>query len=201
MPNTTTQTAQNNTTSQNSIALSQFTDINSNEWYYNAVKYCVENGLMSGTSTKTFEPNSTATRAMIITILWRIENKPIVDYTMNFTDVAENMYYRDAVLWAVREGIISGYNAQTFAPNDNITREQMATILYRYAQYKGKDVSTAQNTILNYQDINNISSYATNAVKWACNTGILNGTSDTALSPKESTTRAEVAQILKIYLQ
>ena len=119
---------------------------------------------------------------------------------MTFTDIAENDYYKDAIIWAVSKGIISGYDVQTFAPNHNITREQMVSIVYRYTQYKNKDVSRNID-ISNYQDKNEISSYALTAIQWACGTGIINGISTTILSPKGTTTRAQAAQMFKEYLE
>ena len=190
----------NNCTKDSNCPLTKFVDIDVYEWYHDGVHYCIQEGLMSGTSNTTFDPNIKATRAMIVAMLWRIENQPIVNDTITFSDTEQNAYYTDAVRWAVSVGIISGYDEKTFAPNDSITREQMASILYRYAQYKGKDVSTAQNTVLNYEDISDISSYALEAMKWACSVGIINGTSSTTLSPKGNTTRAQVAQMLKVYL-
>ena len=189
-----------NCTKDSNCPLTKFVDMNVNQWYHDGVHYCIEKGLMSGTSSTTFDPNANATRAMIVAILWRIENQPMVNETIAFTDVQQNAYYKDAVCWAVSVGIISGYDEKTFAPDDNITREQMASILYRYTQYKGKDVSVAQNMVLNYEDINDISSYALEAMKWACGTGVINGTSSTQLSPKGNATRAQVAQMLKVYL-
>ena len=189
-----------NCTKDSNCPLTKFVDMNVNQWYHDGVHYCIEKGLMSGTSSTTFDPNANATRAMIVAILWRIENQPMVNETIAFTDVQQNAYYKDAVCWAVSVGIISGYDEKTFAPDDNITREQMASILYRYTQYKGKDISVAQNMVLNYEDINDISSYALEAMKWACGTGVINGTSSTQLSPKGNATRAQVAQMLKVYL-
>ena len=153
-----------------------------------------------GTTNTTFSPNMPITRAMVVAILWRIENNPLVNDVVSFQDVKENAYYTEAVRWVAHNGIVSGYSSNVFAPDDNITREQMAFILYRYTQYKNKDVSSRAD-ISNYQDRNEISNYALTAIRWACDAGIINGMSTTVLLPKGTTTRAQVAQMIKSYLE
>ncbi len=180
--------------------LFKFTDVDRWAWYHDGSHYCVEHNLIVGTTNTTFSPNMPITRAMVVAILWRIENNPLVNDVVSFQDVKENAYYTEAVRWAAHNGIVSGYSSNVFAPNDNITREQMASILYRYTQYKNKDVS-GRADISNYQDRNEISNYALTAMQWACDAGIINGISTTVLSPKGTTTRAQVAQMFKEYLE
>ena len=172
-----------------------FTDVANTAWYYDAVAYCYENGMMAGTSSTTFDPNSTTTRGMIVTILHRLEGTPDVTTSSGFADVAAGLWYTDAVDWAAANGIVGGYGDGNFGPNDTITREQMAAILYRYAQYKGYDM-TASADLSGYADVSEISSYAVPALQWANAEGLIEGTSATTLSPKGSATRAQVATIL-----
>lgn len=177
-----------------------FVDVPLDSWYYDGVSYVYENGLMTGTSATTFAPDMTTTRSMVATILWRLEGSPVVDYAMTFTDVDSSTWYTEAVRWAASEGIITGYGNGNFGPNDSITREQMATMLYRYAQYKGYDVSVGENTnILSYTDFAELGEYAVAAMQWAVGAGIINGTSASTLSPRGNATRAEVAVILMRY--
>ena len=177
-----------------------FVDVPLDSWYYDGVSYVYENGLMTGTSATTFAPDMTTTRSMVATILWRLEGSPVVDYAMTFTDVDSSTWYTEAVRWAASEGIITGYGNGNFGPNDSITREQMATMLYRYAQYKGYDVSVGENTnILSYTDFAELGEYAVAAMQWAVGADIINGTSASTLSPRGNATRAEVAVILMRY--
>mgnify|MGYP001860898126 CR=1 FL=1 len=172
-----------------------FTDVAADAWYADAVQYVYENGLMSGTSETTFSPDLTTTRGMIVTILYRMENEPTVTSTTAFTDVASDQYYANAVAWAAQNGIVSGTTATTFAPNAAITREQMAAILYRYAQFKGYDVSVKADLSV-YTDAAQIGSYATDAMAWANGAQLITGTSATTLTPAGNATRAQVAAIL-----
>ena len=171
-----------------------FTDVASGEWYYEAVQYVYDNELMNGMSATTFEPNSTTTRGMIVTMLYRLENEPTAA-SAGFTDVAAGQWYTDAVNWAAANNIVNGYGDDQFGPTDTITREQMMAILYRYAQYKGYDV-TASADLSAYTDAANISSYAVSAMQWAVGEGLINGITDTTLVPGGSATRAQVAAIL-----
>ena len=171
-----------------------FTDVASGEWYYEAVQYVYNNELMNGMSATTFEPNSTTTRGMIVTMLYRLENEPTAA-SAGFSDVAEGQWYTDAVNWAAANNIVNGYGDDQFGPTDTITREQMMAILYRYAQYKGYDV-TASADLSAYTDAANISSYAVSAMQWAVGEGLINGITDTTLVPGGSATRAQVAAIL-----
>lgn len=172
-----------------------FADVAADAWYADAVQYVYENGMMSGTSETTFSPDLTTTRSMIVTILYRLENEPAVTGTTAFTDVAANQYYANAVAWAAQNGIVSGTTATTFAPNNAITREQMAAILYRYAQFKGYDVSVKADLSV-YTDAAQVSTYATDAMAWANGAQLITGTNQATLTPAGNATRAQVATIL-----
>ena len=157
---------------------------------------------MQGVSADLFASGATTTRGMIVTILYRMEGEPAVSGTASFKDVADGMYYSKAVAWAAANGIVKGYSDGTFQPDQTIIREQMAAILYRYAQYKGYDVSVGENTnILSYTDVSQVSEYAIPAFQWAVGAGIINGTSASTLSPKGSATRGQVAAILHRYCE
>ena len=170
-----------------------FADVASGDWYYAAVQYAYDNGLMAGTSTAAFSPDLAVTRGMMVTILYSLEGTPEAA-SAGFTDVADGQWYAAAVNWAASNGIVSGYGDGVFGPNDTITREQMAAILYRYAQYKGCDV-TASADLSGYADVDQISSYALTAMQWANAEGLISGTSATALSPDGPATRAQAAAI------
>ena len=172
-----------------------FLDINTAAWYYDAVKYVVENGLMSGTGTYTFEPNTTLSRGMIAQMLYALEGKPSVSATNSFTDVSANDWYAKAASWAQSKGIITGYDDGRFAPNDPLTREQLALILYNYAQSKGYDTS-AKADLSKYVDGSSTSAWAQTAMTWAVGEGLLSGRGLNMLYPTGTATRAEVAQIM-----
>ena len=151
---------------------------------------------MSGTSADTFSPETATTRGMIVTILYRLEGEPEISGSCAFDDVKSGWYYENAIAWAAANGIVSGYDNGLFGPDDAITREQLATILYRYAQYKGLDVSVGEDTnILSYNDALDISEYAVPAMQWLCGEGIMSG-SDGNLMPMGNATRAQVAAFL-----
>lgn len=171
-----------------------FADVADDAWYADAVRYVFEKGMMNGTSSTTFSPNETTTRAMIVTMLHRLENEPTAS-AAGFTDVASGSYYANAVAWAAANGVVNGVSETSFAPNTAITREQLAAILYRYAELKGYNVS-ASGSLSGYTDASQISSYATTAMQWANSTGLITGKTSTTLSPKGNATRAEVATIL-----
>lgn len=174
-----------------------FTDVTENDWFYSDVLYVYANGLMNGTSTTTFSPTLQTTRGMIVTILYRLSGSPQTTGTCPFPDVPAGSYYENAIIWAHQNGIVTGYDNGCFGPDDNITREQLATILYRYAQYTGLDVSVGEDTnILSYSDAQKISEYAIPAMQWACGTGLIQGTTDSTLSPAGLATRAQAAAIL-----
>ena len=173
-----------------------FTDVKDGDWFHDDVKYVYEKRLMMGTSDATFSPDATTSRGMIVTILYRLEGEPAVSGICPFDDVTAGMYYEKAIIWAATNGIVSGYSNNKFGPNDNITREQMAAILYRYANYKGYDVSVGEDTnILSFDDAFSISEYAIPAFQWACGSGIIYGSAST-LSPQGNATRVQAAAIL-----
>ena len=175
-----------------------FEDVGTDAWYSDAVAYVYRNGLMSGTSGSTFSPDAAITRAQLVTILWRMAGSPQVNYLMDFDDVSQDAYYAEAVRWAAGEGIAGGYGNGLFGSDDPITREQMAAILYRFAQHMGYDVSIGEDTnILSYTDAPDVSGYAVAALQWACGAGIIRGTGDgSTLTPQGGATRAQAAVIL-----
>lgn len=176
-----------------------FTDVHTGDWFYDAVEYAYENGMMDGIGNNLFSPNGTTTRAMIVTILHRLENQP-ASGTSIFTDVPAGQWYTNAVAWAAANGIVDGYGDGRFGPNDTITREQMAAILYRYAQFKGYDVSNTGN-LSGYTDAAQVSEWARTAMGWANAQGLITGNTATTLNPTGSATRAEVATILMRFVE
>ena len=174
----------------------KFNDVSANDWFASAVDYVTGKGMMNGTADNTFSQKENTTRGMVVTVLYRLENQPSTS-AASFTDVASGAYYANAVAWANANGIVSGYGSGKFGPNDKVTREQLAAILYRYAQYKKYDVSVGEDTnILSYDDAQSISSYAIPAIQWACGAGVVTGKSGSKLDPKGNATRAEVAAML-----
>lgn len=172
----------------------KFNDVSANDWFASAVDYVTGKGMMNGTAANTFSPKANTTRGMVVTVLYRLENQPSTS-AASFTDVASGAYYANAVAWANANGIVSGYGSGKFGPNDKVTREQLAAILYRYAQYKKYDVSGA-NSLDGYTDAQSVSSYAVPALQWANAAGIVTGKSGSKLDPKGNATRAEVAAML-----
>ncbi len=172
-----------------------FTDVNEEAWYKEAVKYVYENEMMSGITSTTFGPNVTTTRGMIVTILYRLEGEPAVEELAKFDDVTSDAYYAKAVAWASANGVVSGYNETTFGPNDTITREQFASILYRYAQLKGYEV-TEKGDITVFTDATKVSAWAKEAVEWAVGSKLITGKGAGMLDPTGTATRAEAAQML-----
>ena len=167
----------------------EFTDLDRAEWYHNGIHYCLENGLMIGTDSQVFSPEETTARAQIVTALWRLAEEPTAQYTMEFTDVRDGVWYTEAICWATAEGIVDGYGDGSFGTNDGITREQFAVILYRYAARMGYDV-TAKADLSGYDDVAEISTYARDALAWADAEGIVNALSETTLDPKGMAARA-----------
>lgn len=172
-----------------------FLDINTGAWYYDAVKYAVENGLMSGTGTYTFEPNTTLSRAMIAQMLYALEGKPSVSAANSFTDVSSNDWYAKAASWAQSKGIITGYEDGSFRPDAPLTREQLALILFNYSKIKGYDTSDKAN-LNGYLDGSSTSTWAQEGMTWAVGAGLLSGRGLNMLYPTGTATRAEVAQIM-----
>ena len=178
-----------------------FQDVAQSDWFYNAVQYVSQQGLMSGVAANRFDPNGLLTRGMIAQILYAMEGRPAVAEGAGFADVAENDWYAAAVNWAAAQNIVSGTGGNQFSPNSNLTREQMALILYRYAEYKGYDVSQGGMAAREFADSDKISDWAGQAVTWAVNAGLLSGRSGNQLDPSGTATRAEVAQVLTSFMQ
>ena len=174
-----------------------FSDVKTDDWYYEYVKYINEKNLMKGISETEFAPNNTVTRAMFVTVLYRLEKEP-TGAKADFADVLDGTYYENAVGWAVQNGIVNGVSETEFAPDNTITREQMATIIHRYMKFKGLDMSAGENAdTASFEDFENVSDYAKDAFRYACSNGIISGTSNATLSPKESATRAQMAAIFQ----
>ena len=171
-----------------------FTDVRESDWFYDDVVFAYENGLFSGTSDTTFSPNTSMTRAMLVTVLYRLEGQPAVNGRSGFSDVQYNGYYEDAVTWAADNGIVNGISTSTFSPNVNVTREQMAAILYRYAQYK-KYNTAASSSLNSFSDHTSVSGYAVASLQWSVAEKLVNG-SNGKLMPTGNASRAQVAAIL-----
>lgn len=183
-----------------SCPLRAFGDLTATAWYHDGVHYCLENGLMQGVSGGKFLPDGSTTRAQLVTILWRLEGSPETTGAVRFGDTAGGAWYTEAVRWAVGCGVVKGYDNECFGPNDAVTREQMAAILYRYAQHKGYDVSAGEDTnILSFDDAFAVSEYAIPAMQWACGSGMVHGIARDGrmlLAPGDTTTRAQTATLL-----
>ncbi len=174
-----------------------FTDVRSTDWFSDAVNYVYSEGIMDGTSVYMFSPNNATSRGMLVTILWRLAGQPVVTGT-SFSDVSSSAYYYYAVLWASKYGIVDGLGNNMFGPDQAITREQFAVILYRYAQHCGYSTS-ANSTLVGYADSNKISSYALTAMRWACGAGLFEGDERANLNPQGQTTRAAAAKLLMTF--
>lgn len=178
-----------------------FTDASATAWYHDGIHYCIENGLMGGYGQNLFGPNDALSRAQLAQILYNREGKPAVSSDGKlFTDVADSAWYTPAIAWAATNGIVVGYGDGLFGPDDAITREQLAVILWRYAQLKGYDITQGGMAIREFSDYESISDYAINAMTWTVNSGIIGGYEDKTLQPQSSATRAQAAQILKNFL-
>ena len=184
----------------NSCPLGAFGDLTAAAWYHDGVHYCLENGLMRGVSGGKFLPDGSTTRAQLVTILWRLEGSPEPADTVSFGDIADGAWYAKAVRWAAGSGVVKGYGNGNIGPDDAVTREQMVTILYRFAQHKGYDVSAGEDTnILSFNDTLTVSEYAIPAMQWACGSGMVNGIAQEGemfLAPKDTTTRAQIATLM-----
>lgn len=172
-----------------------FEDVKDTDWFQEDVQYVYNDNLMSGTDNKLFSPDMSSTRGMIVTILWRLEGAPVED-GKEFNDVNSNKYYHNAVIWASNNNIVRGFDDNRFGPDENITREQLLSIFYRYAQYKKYD-TTSIESLDKFIDKNMISDYAINAFEWGYSKQIISGVSDEMLAPKDEVKRCQVAAVLK----
>ena len=198
-----------NVTANHTIAVSfvhncpakQFKDVDITKWYHEGIDFVLLEGLFKGVSDTAFGPDATMTRAMLVTVLYRLEGEPATAATNPFKDVAPGQWYTKAVIWAADKNIVKGYNAATFGTDDPVTREQTAAFLYRYAQYKGYDLSAGDSyNLLNFSDGAKVSSYAVTAMKWACGEGIIQGDNN-KLRPADNSTRAQVATVLMRFVK
>lgn len=179
-------------------AAKAFDDVADDAWYKESVTYVSEHDIMTGVGEKTFDPDGTVTRGMLVTILYRMEGSPATDATLPFQDVASGSYYEKAVIWAANAGIVSGYSESVFGPDDPVTREQTSTILCRYTNAKGYDVS-AKVSLSDYKDEGTISAYAKDAMAWAVQASLIQGMGEKTLAPRGQTTRAQMAAIITRY--
>ena len=169
-----------------------FRDVQADAWYADAVQYVVSEGLMNGTDADAFSPDASMSRAMLVTVLYRLSGEPAVSQDSGFADVAADAYYADAVSWATEQGIVTGTSQTAFSPDESVTREQMAALLYRYA-----GEPSAAEDLSAYADADSVSAYASDAMAWCVENGVLNGTDGSRLEPAASATRAEVAAVLQ----
>ena len=176
-----------------------FTDANAKAWYHDGVHFCLDNGLMVGYPDDLFMPDAGTTRAMLVTMLWRFEGAPVVNYLMMFDDVEQDAWYAEAVRWAASEGIVLGYDDTTFAPDDSITREQMAALLYRYIQKNGGGFTGMWMFLLDYTDRAEVSEWAYESVCYMTMHSLMQGKNDKVFDPQGSATRAEVATLFRRY--
>ncbi|MBQ9932233.1 MAG: choice-of-anchor I family protein [Ruminiclostridium sp.] len=175
-----------------------FTDVAEKDWFYDGVSFVYENGIMNGLTTTTFGPSAATTRSMVVTMLWRMEDQPQAGSDAAFADVKEGAYYAQAIDWAAENGIVNGTSDTTFAPDQSVTRQQLAAILYRYSQYKGYDV-TAQGDLTTFGDWEQVSDYAVEAMEWAVGSSLIQGIDDN-LVPGGSATRAQLATIFSRFI-
>lgn len=176
--------------------MNAYSDLDPGAWYHDGIHYALEKGIMNGYDGGLFSPRSAASRAMLVTILWRMEDRPTAEAPMTFADVDAEAWYAEAVRWAASQAIVSGYDETIFAPSDPVTREQFAVILYRYARMKGEYTGDASSPLPGFADAGEISGWAYEAVCWMTAKGILQGTGDDLLSPKGTATRAQIATML-----
>lgn len=177
--------------------IEKFTDIDQTGWYHDGIHFCIDEGIMKGISENVFDPDGNITRAMIVTMLWRLDGSPVVTSKRSFKDVTSNDWFRDPVAWAAEHGIVNGISATEFAPNVSITREELATMMYRYARYKGIDTDsntgTAGTTV--FKDLADVSNWAGTALQWTIRSGLINGMTSTTVVPRGTATRAQAATI------
>ena len=178
-----------------------YTDADTREWYHDGVHYCIENELMVGSESHTFSPSGDTSRAMIATILWRMEGSPVVNYILPFDDVAEGVWYTEAIRWAAASGVVGGYGNGKFGPGNPVAREQLAAMLYRYKQYKGGGFTGTWMFPLNYADADLVSSWAREPMCWAAMNGIITGIGNDQLDPQGKATRAQAAAMIMRFCQ
>ena len=181
------------------VEVPAFTDTASH-WASEAIEFVVEKGLMNGIGGEKFDPNGTLNRAMLVTILYRLEGSPAVKGANKFSDVADGTWYTDAVIWATENGIVNGLSDELYAPLSEFTREQMATMLLRYSEYKKYDTSDA-NDLDKFSDAESVASWALEALQWANAEGLVNGRTETTIVPQGSATRGETATVLMRYIE
>ncbi len=179
---------------------SLFRDVFESDWFYEDVLFAHSEGLLKGTAKRTFSPYASTTRAMIATVLWRMDGSPKADADSRFTDVADGQWYSAAVAWANQNGIVRGFGDGTFAPNAPVTREQFAAMLYRYAQYSGERLQI-ETDLTDFKDAGTVSSWARDAMRWAVSNGIITGKPGKLLDPQGTATRAEIAAMLRRFLK
>ena len=180
----------------------KFSDLGENSEYAEAAEFVTRNGIMSGINENEFAPDRAATRAMAVTVLWRLEGSPVVNYAISFEDVEVESWYAEALRWAASTGIVNGFSNKQFAPHDEITREQLAVVMWRYAKSKNADVSIGESTnILSYEDVFSVSDYAIPALEWTCGSGIMSGSTISTLAPNEQVSRIYFASVLHRYSQ
>ncbi len=176
--------------------MAHFSDLDAAAWYHDGVHWALENGVMNGMRPETFAPDVPVSRAMLVTMLWRQAGKPAASGQIPFTDVMPGRWYTEAVRWAAERGIVKGYNAQTFGPDDAITREQISVILRRYASMQGDMSPGGADQLGQYLDADQIAPWALDAMRWAVHAGLIQGVSDELLGPKDGATRAQAATLL-----
>ena len=180
--------------------MTPFTDLDKSSWYHDGVHWALENSVMNGVGNNKFDPNGTTSRAMIVTMLYRMEGEPEITAENPFNDVKADTWYTDAVIWAAENEIVNGYGGGKFGPEDDLTREQLVTILHRYANYKGIDTSEGEmKPLKDFDDTRYISDWAVKAFRWAVDAGIINGVGNRKISPKTDASRAQVATMLMRY--
>ncbi|MBQ1887288.1 MAG: S-layer homology domain-containing protein, partial [Firmicutes bacterium] len=190
------------TEKQHECPASKFGDVDLDAWYHQYLDYVLGKGIMEGVGGGRFAPQAATTRAMIVTMLHRLEGTPESGIEMPFDDVEEGLWYSEAVKWAAENGIVEGYGDGRFGPTDQITREQFVTIMHRYAQFKGIDVSVGEDTnILSYDDALDISDWAVSAMQWGVGSGLIEGRSYSLLVPQGNATRAEAATIFERFIE
>lgn len=179
--------------------MDRFVDLVKDEWYHDSIHYCIEKGIMDGVGGDYFDPEGTVDRAMAVTMLYRFEGEPAFMNDNTYTDVVRESYYEKAVVWASGKGIVQGYGNDEFGPDDPVTREQLAAMLFNYAKkYKEYDVSVGENTnILSYEDAFDISEYAYSAIQWACGAGIMQGDDNGCIRPGDNASRSELAELFR----